>query len=188
MNRKLLSITAVMLAVAGVALAAIAVPPQGTICVKLAKMGHTFIPVGATNGVFAPTNGQITAQVGQPITGQGGSTGFAFSVIDFKSTGNVTGLGAVSLTLDTSRRPEQSTFLSNTSGQDNTQTINVYLNASVNGRQLHSAGQVTLVGTSVASFPPPAGTAYALTTKVSLVDSAGKAVYTLPLGQAATIQ
>jgi len=191
MNRKLwkmLGLTVAVMAVAGLALAAIAVPPQGTICVKLAKMGHTFIPVGATNGIFAPTNGQITAQVGQPITGQGGSTGFAFSVIDFKSTGNVTGLGAVSLTLDTSRRPEQSTFLSNTSGQDNTQTINVYLNASVNGRQLRSAGQVTLVGTSVASFPPPTGTAYALTTKVTLVDSTGKAVYTLPVGQAATIQ
>jgi hypothetical protein len=188
MNRKLLSITVVAMAIAGVALAAVSIPAPGTICVKLAKMGHTFIPVGATNGIFAPTNGQITAQVGQPIQTPDGRSGFNFGVIDFKSTGTVTGLGDVSLTLDTSRRPEPSTFIANTSGQDNTQTINFFLNASVNGRQYRSAGQVTLVGTSVASFPPPPGTAYALTTKVSLVDSAGKVAFTLPVGQAATIQ
>ncbi len=183
-----LGITVVALAVAGVALAAISVPATGTICVKPATMYHTFNPPGTGNGIFAQTSGQITAQVGQPIQTPDGRSGFNFGVIDFRSTGTVTGLGAVSLTLDTSRRPEQSTFLSNTSGQDNTQTINFYLNAAVNGKQYRSAGQVTLVGTSVASFPPPSGTAYALTTKVQLVDSAGKVAFILPVGQAATIQ
>lgn len=188
-SRKLLGITAMTLVVIGAGLvftlssnAAISVPPPGTICVKLAKMGHTFNPVGSTNGPFAPTNGPITAQVGQQI-----SNGFAFSVIDFKSTGNVTGLGNVAITLDTTRRPEQSTFVANSSGQDNTQRINFFINVDVNGKKYRSAGQVTLLSTSVAAFPPPSGTAYALVNKVQLVDSSGKVAYELPVGQAATI-
>ena len=193
MNRKitkLLGITAVALAMVGggMAYAIASLPAPGTICVKLAKMGHTFNPFGGSNGPFAATSGQITAQVGQPIKTPDGRTGFNFSVIDFKSTGSVTGLGDVAITLDSSRKPAASTFLSNTSGQDNTQTINFFINVSVNGNSYHSAGQVTLLGTSVASFPPPSGTAYALASPVTLVDAAGKAAYTLPVGQAATIQ
>lgn len=189
---RLMGITVVVMAVAGVGLAAVVVAPApGTICVKLAKMGHTFLPPGSTTGVFAATNGSITAQVGQPIQTPDGRSGFAFNVVDFKSTGNVTGLGSVSLTLDTSRRPDQSTFLSNSSGLDNTQRINFFLNATVNGRKYRSVGQVTLLSTSVAAFPPPSGTAYELATKVQLVDSGstGSTVaFTLPVGQAATIQ
>lgn len=194
---KLFGVAAVTLAVVGTGLVftmssqaatSVSLPAPGTICVKLAAMGHTFNPFGGTSGPFAATQGQITAQVGQPIKTSDGRQGFNFSVIDFKSTGNVTGLGNVAITLDTSRKPDVSTFVANTSGQDNTQTINFFVNVGVNGKSYHSAGQVTLVGTSVASFPPPPGTAYALVKAVDLVDATGKAAYTLPVGQAATIQ
>jgi len=193
MNRKMgkmLGITAVTMAMVGggLAYAVASLPAPGTICVKLAKMGHIFNPVGGTNGPFAATSGQITAQVGQPIRTPDGRTGFNFGVIDFKSTGSVTGLGNVAITLDSSRKPEPSTFIANTSGQDNTQKINFFINVDVNGNKYHSAGQVTLLGTSVASFPPPSGTSYALASPVTLVDANGKAAYNLPVGQAATIQ
>ncbi len=186
---KLLGITAMTLAVIGVGMvftmstqAAVAVPAPGTICVKLAKMGHTFNPVGTIGGVFAPTTGSITARVGSQI-----SNGFAFSVVDFTSTGTVTGLGSVAFSLDKTRTPSTSTFIGNTSGQDSTQRINVFLNVDVNGKKYRSAGQVTLLSTSVAAFPPPSGTAYSLASKVQLLDSTGKVAFDLPVGQAATI-
>jgi hypothetical protein len=192
MNRSLwksLGITVVLLAVAGIAMAAAALPPRGTICVKPANMTHIFRLFGSSNAVFAATSGQITAQVGQSVqTAQTkASSGFTFRVLDFKSSGTVTGLGDVLMTLDTSRTPEPSTFLLNASGQDYTQRINIFLNVDVNGKTYRSAGQVTLLGTAVQTFPPSPGTSYSLTTKVQLVDSANQVVYELPPGQAATI-
>ncbi len=188
-SRKLLGITAMTLAVIGVGMiftlstqAAVSVPPPGTICVKLATMKHTFALPGSTTGVLAGTNGSITAKVGSSI-----SNGFAFSVVDFTSTGTVTGLGSVAFSLDKTRTPSTSTFIGNTSGQDSTQRINVFLNVDVNGKKYRSAGQVTLLSTSVAAFPPPSGTAYSLASKVQLLDSTGKVAFELPVGQAATI-
>jgi hypothetical protein len=193
MSRKSLNvagITVLVLAFAAVAMAAslISVPPPGTICVKLAKMGHTFIPVGLPNGPFAPTNGSITAQVGQPIKTTDGRDGFNFAVIGFTSSGDVSGLGAVKISLDTSRRQPNSTFIENTNGKDSTQTINFNATFEVNGKTYRNAETITLIGTSVEAFPPPTGTAYALANKVTLVDAQGKAAYTLPVGQAASIQ
>ncbi len=188
-TRKLLGITAMTLAVIGLGMvftlstqAAVSVPPPGTICVKLASMTHNFTLPGSTTGVLAGTSGSITAKVGSQI-----SNGFAFSVVDFTSTGNVTGLGSVAFSLDKTRTPSTSTFIGNTSGLDSTQRINVFLNVNVNGKKYRSAGQVTLLSTSVAAFPPPSGTAYSLASKVQLLDSTGRVAFELPVGQAATI-
>lgn len=192
---KILGITAVVLAIAGAGLAftrsseaAINIPRPGTICVQLAAMTHTFIPFGAINGPFAPTNGSITGVVGQPLTTSDGRSGFNFSVIDFNSGGTVTGLGKLNITLDTSRKPALGSFIANANGIDNTQQINLFINVDINGTKYHSAEQVTLLSTSVAAFPPPSGTAYSLVNKVTLVDDSGKAAFSLPVGQAATIR
>ena len=193
MSRKSLTvagITVLVLAVAAVAMAAAlpSVPAPGTICVKLATMGHTFIPIGLPNGPFAPTNGSITAQVGQPIKTTDGRNGFNFNVIGFTSNGEVSGLGNVKISLDSTRRSPNSTFIENNNGKDATQTINFNATFEVNGKSYRNAETITLIGTSVEAFPPPSGTAYALASKVTLVDAQGRAAYTLPVGQAAKIQ
>jgi hypothetical protein len=193
---KPLGIVAVALVVIGAGMvftlssqAATAVPAPGTICIKYATMGHIFTPVGTSNGLFAGTNGSITAQVGQPITTPDGRSGFQFAVVDFNSRGNVSGLGDVSFSLDTSRRPEPSTFIANSASGEggNTQRIQTYLNVDINGRRYRSAGQVTLLSTAVQAFPPPSGTVYDLATEVQLVDSTGRVAFELPPGKAATI-
>ncbi len=193
MSRKSLNvagITVLVLAVAAVAMAAsvINIPAPGTICVKLAAMGHTFIPIGLPNGPFAPTNGSITAQVGQPIKTTDGRSGFNFNVIGFSSVGDVSGLGNVKISLDSSRGTPNSTFIENTNGRDATQTINFNATFEVNGKTYRNKSVVTLIGTAVEAFPPPTGTAYALASPVTLVDAQGKAAFTLPVGQAAKIR
>jgi len=192
---KALGIAAVVLAMTGAGLvfslsseAAINIPNPGDICTQMAAMEHTFIPWGASNGPFAPTSGSITGRVGQPITTSDGRQGFNFSVVDFNTGGDVSGLGKLSITLDTSRKPAPGSFIENANGVDNTQQINLFINVDINGKKYRSAEQVTLLSTSVASFPPPSGTAYSLVTKVTLVDAEGKAAFTLPVGQAATIR
>lgn len=198
MNRKMLGSAVVGMAVvagglvfslSSQAAATIALPAPGTICVKLAKMGHTFFPWQVPTGVFAPTAGSITAQVGQRVTTSDGRVGFAFAVRDFVSTGKVTGLGDVSITLDGSRQPSQSTFIPNsTSGQGgSTQRINFYANVDVDGVAYHSDKQVTLLSTAVAAFPPPEGTVYTMASDVVLLDASGRPAFTLPAGKAATI-
>lgn len=202
MNRKTWGIVAVVLAVVGAGLVftlssqaavtsqpAIQLPAPQTLCVKLAKMGHFFGPVGTTKGFFAATNGSITAQVGSSVTTSDGRPGVTFSVKGFNTSGRVEGLGEVDLSLDTSRTPDTSTFILNSgTGNDGaTQRINFYVTGKVNGQELHSKGQVTLLGTSVQAFPPPEGTVYELASEVTLLDKDNRAVFVLPVGQAAKI-
>ncbi|HSG39530.1 MAG TPA: hypothetical protein VLE27_07805 [Thermoanaerobaculia bacterium] len=208
MNRKMLKlmgVAAVAVAVVGTGLtfslssqataeAAVSVPPIGTICVKPASMVHTFNPAGTIGGPVATTGGTISAQVGQRITTSDGRTGFNFAVVSFISNGFVQGLGNLSITLDTSRRPSASTFISNspqakqlTDPEGNTQRINFFINVDIDGQKLRSQGQVTLLSTSVQDFPPPPGTVYELASAVTLVDSTGKAAFVLPAGFAARI-
>lgn len=205
MNRKTWGIVVVVLAVVATGLvftmssqaavtsqvekATIKLPAPNTLCVKLAKMGHFFGPIGTTTGFFAATNGSITAQVGSSVTTSDGRPGVTFSVKGFKTSGRVEGLGEVDLSLDTSRTPSPSTFILNSeTGNDGaTQRINFYVTGKVNGQELSSKGQVTLLGTSVQDFPPPEGTVYELASEVTLVNKEGKAVFVLPVGQAAKI-
>lgn len=208
MNRKLwktLGVTAVGLAVAAAGLiftlssqAQITGPPPGTVCTRPAKMSHVFASPGSGQGLLAGTSGSITAVVGQPISTPDGRQGFTFQVADFRSVGSVAGLGNVSLTLDTSRTPEASTFIANSGGSataasteqstgGNTQRINLFINADVDGRRYRSATQVTLLSNDVQAFPPPPGTRYELACRVRLVDLQGNAVFDLPPGYAATI-
>lgn len=209
MNGKLLKtlgFAAVAVAVVGTGLtfslssqstaeAAVAVPPPGTICVKPASMSHTFNPIGGVGGPIATTSGSITAQVGQPMSTADGRTGFTFTVTNFISNGFVRGLGNVSITLDGSRKPTASTFLSNSSSSTstltdsdgNTQRINFFINVDIDGQRFRSESQVTLLSTSVRDFPPPPGTVYELANNARLLDSAGRPAFVLPAGYAATI-
>lgn len=208
MNRKMLK----SLGIAVVALAALATgvvfllpqstaeaqggPLPGTTCFRPATMKHIFRPWGLQSGPLANTAGSITAQVGQPITTADGRSGFGFSVVAFNSGGSVPGLGNVNMTLDNSRKPSTSTFISNTpstatasakAGAGSTQRINIFINVDIDGRRYRSQGEVTLLSTSVQAFPPPPGTVYELTTNVTLLDENGRPAFTLPPGQAATI-
>jgi hypothetical protein len=209
MNRKLwksLGIAAVGLAVVVVGLiftlssqAQGTIPPPGTACFRPAKMSHIVTQPGGTTGLIADTTGSITAVVGQPISTPDGRQGFTFQVADWNSAGSVPGLGDVSMTLDTSRTPETSTFIANSGGSTgaastsegtgggNTQRINIFINVDVDGRRYRSAGQVTLLSTDVQAFPPPPGTVYELACRVRLIDSLGKPAFDLPPGYAATI-
>lgn len=202
---RLLGVAAVGVAVVGTGLtfslssqataeAAVAAPPAGTICVKPATMRHTFNPTGTLGGPIATTAGSISAQVGQPISTADGRTGFTFSVVNFISNGFVRGLGNVSITLDSSRKPTASTFLSNspqakelTDPDGNTQRINFFINVDIDGQKFRSESQVTLLSTSVRNFPPPPGTVYELASNARLLDSTGRAAFVLPAGYAATI-
>ena len=210
MNRKMLKslgIAVVMLAALGTgvailssqapeAQAAVSAPAPGTVCVRPATMYHLFYPWGLPSGPVANTAGSIAAQVGQPISTSDGRSGFTFTVVGFNSGGSVQGLGNVNMTLDSSRRASTSTFISNTPStatasakaeSDNTQRINLYINVDIDGRKYRSQGEVTLLSTAVASFPPPPGTIYELTANVTLLDANGRPAFTLPAGYAAKI-
>jgi hypothetical protein len=210
MNRKLLGISAIALTVAGIGLFSslssqasissqgtnalpanprILLPPIPTPCDQGAEMIH-FFAFSATQGVSAPTSGSISALTGPQFTTPDGRQGMTFNVKNFVSTGEVEGLGEVSLTLDESRQAQPGTFILNSKeGTDGaTQRINLFINVSIDGKQYRSANQVTLLSTAVQNFPPPPGTNYELASGVTLVDAAtGKAAFSFPPGHAAKL-
>ncbi len=172
-------------------------PLPGTTCFRAASMSHIFRPWGLQSGPLAATAGSIGAQVGQPITTSDGRSGFTFSVVAFNSGGSVAGLGNVNMTLDSSRKPSTSTFISNSpstatvsakAGSGSTQRINLFINVDIDGRRYRSQGEVTLLSTAVQAFPPPPGTVYELTSNVTLLDASGRPAFVLPPGQAAKIE
>lgn len=210
MNRKVLGISAIAVAVAGIGLFSslssqasitshgvkalpprnpILLPPIPTPCDQGAEMIH-FFALSATQGVSAPTNGSISAMTGDQFTTPDGRQGMTFNVQNFVSTGNVEGLGDVAITLDRSRQAQPGTFILNSKeGTDGaTQRINLFINVSIDGKQYRSANQVTLLSTAVQNFPPPPGTNYELASGVTLLDAAtGKAAFSFPPGHAAKL-
>lgn len=210
MNRKVLGISAIALTVAGIGLFSslssqaaitsrganalpsnprILLPTVPTPCDQGASMYHWLALAGTNQGVSAPTSGSISAVTGPQFTTPDGRQGMTFNVRNFVSTGQVEGIGDFAITLDTSRRADPGTFILNSKeGTDGaTQRINVYVNVAVDGKEYHSAEQVTLLSTNVLAFPPPAGTSYELAKAVTLLDEEGRPTYTFPAGHAAKL-
>ena len=203
MNKLLkpLGITAAVLAVAGLgftmsptqaaatAPGVIALPPIGTNCNKPTNMYHPFNPTNGGPILVANTAGPTLATVSGRTTTPDGRSGVTLTVTDFLSTGRVDGLGDVTITLDHSRKAQDSSFILNNKTGDNgaTQRMNFFINVEVDGARYHSTDQVTLLSTNVQAFPPPAGTVYELVSEVKLADESGRVVYSFPVGKSATV-
>jgi len=142
--------------------------------------------------IHVTTTGFLSAGVGSTFVTSDGRTGTNLSVQDVFSTGNVEGLGAVSFSLDTTRKAGPSAIVANQAGRSfpATQTMQFHFTLDLDGHTYRSINAATVTNTSVSQFPPASGTTYVLTNDLKLEDVSkpGTVAITMDPGKAFTVR
>jgi hypothetical protein len=142
--------------------------------------------------VGASTEGAIGVSVGNTYVNSDGLEVTELKVDHTLTKGSIVGFGDLTITLDDTREVPVSTLTSNQRDQSfpATQVMRFNPMLILNGEIFRTdpgAPPAALVNSDVKSFPPPAGTVYALTNPLNLKSDKGNTI-TVPPGRAFTIK
>jgi hypothetical protein len=163
--------------------------PPGDIVFNPCK-GFKNHPAKLSNGLDLDisTYGSITVGTGSQFKTSDGRNGLTLRVIDVSSSGEVEGLGSVTVGFDKEARVAASTLVANQTSSDYpaTQTMRFRPVITVNGNALRALDNANLVNSAVTSTPPAPGTVYVLTNAIRLEDpkEPGKVAMVIEPGEA----